>query len=356
MGESLLTPQTGGRVAEIDLLRFIAALMVVFFHYTFRGFTADALSDVAFPELAPISKYGFLGVELFFMISGFVIVMTAAAGSLPKFAISRFVRLYPAYWIGCSITFIAILAFGQDRFTATFAQYLINLTMLNEFAYVPSIDGVYWSLAVELLFYCLVAGVLMIRQIHLVQRYLLIWLAALLTIQSLSIDGLRSLMIVRYSPYFILGIITYQAYSSGWTMLRGATFGTAWGLAIHSALESAKRYSAHYQTDFDAVIVTVIISLYAAIMIMISLRKSGLLGRRDWSTVGALTYPLYLIHQNIGYLLFNGIGGWMDRYMLLGLVVLLMLGAAHLLHTKLEQPLSARLKPWLNKTLIGRHP
>ncbi|WOO32781.1 acyltransferase family protein [Diaphorobacter limosus] len=66
------------RVNEIDLLRFFAALAVVFFHYSFRGYAADAMSIMPYPLLASLSKYGYLGVELFFMISGFVILMTAA--------------------------------------------------------------------------------------------------------------------------------------------------------------------------------------------------------------------------------------------------------------------------------------
>ncbi|MDD5250387.1 MAG: hypothetical protein PHY45_15495, partial [Rhodocyclaceae bacterium] len=56
----------GTRVNEIDLLRFVAALSVVFFHYSFRGYAADAMSVMPYPLLAPFSKYGYLGVELFF--------------------------------------------------------------------------------------------------------------------------------------------------------------------------------------------------------------------------------------------------------------------------------------------------
>ena len=60
------------RLYQIDLFRFIAALMVVLFHYTFRGFIANS-SILEFPVLGSLFKYGYLGVDLFFMISGFVI-------------------------------------------------------------------------------------------------------------------------------------------------------------------------------------------------------------------------------------------------------------------------------------------
>ena len=65
------------RFYEIDLLRFVAAFAVVLFHYTFRGAAGEAFTSVAYPELAGITKYGCLGVDLFFIISGFVILMTS---------------------------------------------------------------------------------------------------------------------------------------------------------------------------------------------------------------------------------------------------------------------------------------
>lgn len=129
------------RVNEIDLLRFLAALSVVFFHYSFRGYAADGLSRMPYPFLAPFTKYGYLGVELFFMISGFVILMTVASGSLRTFIISRFTRLYPAFLACCTITFIVTILIGAPKFSASLRQYIINMTMLGKFVGIPSIDG-----------------------------------------------------------------------------------------------------------------------------------------------------------------------------------------------------------------------
>ena len=133
---------TKTRVNEIDLLRFVAALSVVFFHYAFRGYAGDAKTVMPYPMLATAGKYGYLGVDLFFMISGFVILMTASNGSFKDFAVSRAARLYPAFWACCTVTFGAILAIGGVRYHATFSQYLVNMTMLSEFFHVPYIDGV----------------------------------------------------------------------------------------------------------------------------------------------------------------------------------------------------------------------
>jgi peptidoglycan/LPS O-acetylase OafA/YrhL len=64
------------RINELDVLRLFAALFVVCFHYAFRGHAADGLSPISYPPLLPAAKYGYLGVQLFFMISGFVILMS----------------------------------------------------------------------------------------------------------------------------------------------------------------------------------------------------------------------------------------------------------------------------------------
>jgi peptidoglycan/LPS O-acetylase OafA/YrhL len=156
-------PQTivkNTRVNEIDLLRFLAVMAVVIHHYAFRGYAADDMSVMPYPLLAPIAQYGYLGVHLFFTISGFVILMTAGSGDLRKFIVSRIARLYPAFWVCCTITFIATLIIGGTHYHATVTQYLANMTMLSGFIGVESIEGAYWSLFIEMQFYAFVAIVL----------------------------------------------------------------------------------------------------------------------------------------------------------------------------------------------------
>ncbi|RUU08840.1 acyltransferase, partial [Mesorhizobium sp. M7A.T.Ca.TU.009.01.3.2] len=60
-------------IATLDLLRLAAALAVVFFHYFFRGAAAEGYLAQGYPLAAPFALYGYLGVNLFFLISGFVI-------------------------------------------------------------------------------------------------------------------------------------------------------------------------------------------------------------------------------------------------------------------------------------------
>mgnify|MGYP001576560831 CR=1 FL=1 len=70
------------RLYHLDLIRFIAALYVVFYHLCYRGFAKDNLSILQFSPLENFAKYGYLGVDLFFIISGFVIIMSVKNSNL----------------------------------------------------------------------------------------------------------------------------------------------------------------------------------------------------------------------------------------------------------------------------------
>jgi len=92
------SPARHPRVAILDGLRLVAALMVVSYHYISRGDAWTAASPHGFPQVVYLaSRFGFFGVELFFLISGFVICMSGMGRSLGQFFVARVVRLYPAY-------------------------------------------------------------------------------------------------------------------------------------------------------------------------------------------------------------------------------------------------------------------
>lgn len=338
------------RVSEIDILRFVAVLLVVLFHFTFRGYAADSLSPMPYPELAFMTKYGYLGVELFFLISGFVILMTASSGSLKKFVISRIVRLYPAFWFCCTATFLLILAIGDSRFSATVSQYLINMTMLNEFIGIPAIDGSYWSLTVELKFYALICLLLLAKQINRAQWFLIIWLAAGLALDVIPVPRLRSALIVDYAPYFIGGAMCFLIYSNGPSLSRVGALLLAWIDAVRRSLHSLPDLERYYQTDFDPRIVAITVSIFFTIMFLVALKLTGFLRKRDWVSIGALTYPLYLIHQYVGYMIFQLGYPSVNRHLLLWGTIALMLLIAYGVNKQIEQRYSRILKRRLEDT------
>lgn len=142
------------------------------------------------------------------MISGFVILLTAASGDLRKFVISRMTRLLAAFWICCTLTFFAILMLGEPMFMATLKQYLVNMTLLAEFLDVPYIDSVYWTLTVELKFYAFIAIILTAGRFRNIEVLMIAWLAATIVLDVFpswrvisAILSLIALMLV--SAYFV---------------------------------------------------------------------------------------------------------------------------------------------------------
>jgi peptidoglycan/LPS O-acetylase OafA/YrhL len=135
------------RYRELDVLRGVAALMVVFFHFSW-GFEAAGF----------VFGAGNTGVDLFFMISGFVIFLTLKkVGSAAEFAVNRFCRLYPVYWVCVTLSYSLNLLYFQfvqvDFNVFGFGDYLVNLTMLQYYFNVANVDQSYWTLIIELLFY-----------------------------------------------------------------------------------------------------------------------------------------------------------------------------------------------------------
>lgn len=180
------------RFYEIDLLRFLAAIFIVAFHYAFRGNAADNFTVLAFDALSPFSRYGYLGVNLFFIISGFVILLSAYKKTASDFVVSRIVRLYPAYWFCVTVTFLTILMIGSPKYKAEFFQYLTNLTMFHKCIGIESIDAVYWTLEVELRFYFLIFILILIKQLKIIKYFLGLWLALTLILTKYDIKFIGS--------------------------------------------------------------------------------------------------------------------------------------------------------------------
>ncbi len=127
------------RLLELDALRGIACILVVFFHF-----------NVNQPAAWHWVNLGVGGVDLFFMISGFVIFYSLEKNhNAVDFFVARFSRLYPAYWVAVSITSALVLLNGG---TIHLHDFLVNLTMLQGYFGVEDIDGAYWTLGIELLF------------------------------------------------------------------------------------------------------------------------------------------------------------------------------------------------------------
>ena len=154
MNNHLPNPSPGPRLYELDALRGLAAVYVMLSHYLHdcaRMYDGNAVTLLTLPFS------GQYAVHLFFVISGFVIFMTLQrCRNTADFILNRVGRLFPAYLIAVvGTTLVSMWLSEYDiKPPVTLTQFAANLTMMHSFlGDIPAIDGVYWSLMVELAFY-----------------------------------------------------------------------------------------------------------------------------------------------------------------------------------------------------------
>jgi peptidoglycan/LPS O-acetylase OafA/YrhL len=145
----------------IDALRGISALLVlaqhiVPLHWLGQGMLSDG--NDFYLDL------GRIGVATFFLISGFIIPFSISPRStLRSFWMSRFFRLWPVY----IVTILLAVIMGADGAPKlSFSEILVNFTMFQQFVGVPNVLGVFWTLQIELVFYFLVSGMLLLGVVH----------------------------------------------------------------------------------------------------------------------------------------------------------------------------------------------
>ena len=344
------------RLHSLDLLRFIAALAVVLYHYTYAGHRFGS-QDVDYPGWwNVISRYGYLGVEVFFLISGFVVFMSAWGRRPTTFAISRVTRLYPAYWLGVLLTSAVVVVFGQgasdtlDPSHITWDRFATNLTMGQAYAKVEPIDGVYWTLACEVAFYLMV---LVLTYVGITRRSALTfmwgWLAVSIVARAVHLEGdlgfwVDRLVIPDWSYFFIAGMAFFLWRKFGRSLNLAAVIMVSYACAVFAEIRQAHFVTGITGSHVSPVIASVIVGVGFALIWLIADGRLTKLSHPSFGTLGALTYPLYLLHAVIGYIIFNALGDLLNRWVLLGLVLGLMLASAWLITKYVERPLQPRMR------------
>lgn len=278
------------RLGAIDVLRFVAALLVLMHHWWWVS--PPALKAMSlYPDL--LARHGgTLGVLLFFTISGFVILMSAQQRTAGEFVQARIVRLYPAFWVCCTLTWLARIAQPTGP---TFGEYLVNLTMFPRAGGVQMVDGVYWTLAVEAKFYLLVAVVLALGRLQQIDRVLWAWLVLARLLPAGPEGGLLA---SAHAPFFVGGcaccLLRRRWHPSHVGLLLAAMGCVAWdGWNDHAHEPLADRLLEGSVCGFFP--------------LLLAIARGWLrVAPGPWVvTLGAMSYPIYLLHKEIGYRVFE---------------------------------------------------
>ncbi|GGW35873.1 acyltransferase family protein [Streptomyces caelestis] len=349
---------SGGRLRALDGLRLVAALMVAAYHYGGRdGEVSQAWGSSPkeqFPTLHEYFAYGCLGVQVFFVISGFVICMSGWGRPLKSFFASRASRLLPAYWVAVVLV-TAVFALPMVAYHAVSpSDALVNLTMLQMPLGVDRVLGVCWTLWAEVRFYALFALCVVLPGAN--RRRVIMfcagWMLAAVIAANAHTPLLDIVVMPEYAPFFIGGVGLYLVHldrrdAYGWGIVA-----VSWLIGQHFAVQGlwhapdAGGFS--YRSSLGIVLVVTFGFVAVAAIALGWLRWANW----RWLTVaGALTYPFYLVHEHLGWVVIHALHRGLDlpSAATFALTVASMLLLAWLLNQYVEAPLTPRLRALLAK-------
>ena len=299
-----------------------------------------------------------MGVDLFFIISGFVIFMTIKKSNDWKdFAWNRFARLYPAYWI--CVTFTAILMVVKYKFLVPaesyrishdlWMQYLANMTMLQYYFGIANIDGPYWTLIIELCFYLTMILLFITRKLTYIT---IIGWAFTLFCANYSLPFVfnnfwfhKILMVfplIGYFPFFYGGIMLYKMKFEQVTSLRLLAFISTLGFQclMFSHCYENRNFVNIYQYCAT-------LTFIYGVFLLFLFDKLALIVNPVTMWLGRVSYSLYLIHQYVGIRILIPqaiehlhVSFWVAAPMALSVVLIL----AHLINKYVEVPALFYLK------------
>jgi len=322
----MINPTFKNKLFELDALRGIAAMAVVLFHYTFEINNGNKNFDSSKLHF----NYGYLGVHLFFLISGFVIFMTLDKTKKPlDFIISRFSRLYPAYWAAIFTTIIITLLLRTNEYSLN--QVLVNITMFQYWFKVKDIDGAYWTLAVELTFYAIMWLLYVSKQLKNISLIAIVWLiiAAIFAIFEIPLENyINVIFILKHAPLFIGGIAFYGIKSDKSKLINHFLIFLSFIVIC----------IVNYSNKADIVVYSLITSFYIVFYLFVY-NKLNFLNNRVLLFLGSISYSLYLIHENIGKALISYLKEVVDNqifYLPITITIIIILSA--IINKKIEKP------------------
>ena len=337
------------RIRVLDAFRAIAIVAVMLHHYLSRyAPPTHSPSLYGYGRLySPWFDLGTMGVQFFFMISGFVILMTLERCThLVEFWVRRLARIYPAFVAASAITLCIVRAAGPPEMRTSPLDALLGLTFLTP--YLPGVryvDGSYWSLVTEMQFYCVIGVVFTAFR----NRFELAWAGFVCSGAILWVVGnhtewhilhtlARHLFLIESIPYFTAGILFYQLYAGN--SRRPWLLGVA---ALAAYLLVAEPISTLRPLVTAAMVAAFILFLR---------------GRLEWLAVrplvflGSVSYSFYLLHQYIGVTLIGHLTDYLPDMPAMFMAAAVCVLLAYLSTRFVEIPAKDAILDWARRRLF----
>jgi peptidoglycan/LPS O-acetylase OafA/YrhL len=329
-----------GHLDLLDLYRGLAVFAVIIYHYTSR------YPDEYMGYLATHARfdYGYFGVNLFFIISGFCICLTITNSKGPlDFLSKRFSRLYPSIMVCTPLTFAVVSYFGLPGRDSDIYDLIVSTLLLNDLGF-RYVEGAYWSLLVEVKYY------LWFALLYFIVGKRSIWYltAAFVFGELLSILGnligfseitplLNGLFLLPHLPWFICGVAIYNLY-----YIRND-----YAPLLHMVI--AMMGIAYFNRNDH---IALLCSMVAVGMVSLILVYPNVRLPRWLKYFGLISYPLYLVHQNIGIVVIRELMDIVkDPYARMFVAGLLVVIIAHVVHSYVELSYRKVFEQWFIATV-----
>jgi len=327
-------PQKAGRdnVDWLDYARFLAAFIVMAFHYLANGPRHGKTGEATgFGLVGQVAEYGYLGVDLFFIISGFVIFWSAIGRPADKFAVSRASRLWLTFVVCMSFTALVETLTRTDPVTPL--RYLVNLTMIPDWLGQKSVDGVYWTLAVEIAFYGAVFLAIVLGWTRRPALLVAAWVGVMAIARLAgTLFGFEPPMLLGgYFPLFASGCILALLRQEAPPRWLWAVLAVNLPLVAHLVYTAAVGFK-----DEGGVNPWVAVAIVLAFHLPFILFRRARFRLPMARAIGDLTYPLYLLHAGVGYLAIAALP--LNKWLAVGLVMAGAILLAHLVNRFVERP------------------
>lgn len=316
-------------VPGLDLLRFFAACIVMVFHLAFwswafpTGQVARVSQGAAdFHDWTTFAPFGWAGVQIFFVISGFVIVVSAERSTAYRFFVSRFTRLVPAVWLCATIALLAwLLVDVGPRPLSLLAMYVRSVAF---FPTGPWIDSVYWTLGVEICFYALILVLLATNRQQRIKPIMcaiglistLFWIgytiaaqdrgsAAFELFSQVQWSRFSQLLLLQHGVFFAFGVLLRSHFTKrsslgdlGWLALFAV--GGCLQIAGESVLKLEKTGMTFSPLMPCAIWLGAMLFFWMAVANNDRAQQMPAWSQQLLRRLGLMTYPLYLLHNVTG--------------------------------------------------------
>lgn len=288
------------RIISFDIIRGLAAFSIMLYHYTCRYNEIYVLKEAP-TDFGFTISWGFAAVSIFFILSGYFSgrhLFDHKSIRLGGYLYNRFKRLYPAYIISVFITFFTTKLFLKEL-SCSYEDFILNLSMIPGPLGAKPVDGAYWTLFVEWIFYFFVAALLIKPNKKLMSMSLIIWM--IISICSYLIAGpspsgvfkvINYFLVTSYSSCFVAGIALYlfaKKKHDYYTYIYIS-------LALINVIlwQNAPNIIFYFLT-------CILVFVFTHIDIEDKLENNRFARISAW--YGRISYPFYLLHQVLGYVM-----------------------------------------------------